>query len=130
MKNSPFWRKFCNNYQVRYGNDFYNNIADFATPQDNITGLILPQPYFSLPICKPSHSLDNSLLTFQSAGWCHSALLFKTSCPHLLMCTPSDTCLDRQSLKLPMTSALKSASAPLCLSCWCFHMKDSGCLFW
>ena len=53
----------------------------------------------------PPQSLTISLLILHKAGWCHSVFEFKTMCRLLLMWTPSLTCLDRQSMNLPVTVA-------------------------
>ena len=68
--------------------------------------------------------LFNSLWICHNAGWCHSVLLFSTGILHLLIKTASLTCLERQSLELPVTLAVYSPAAPWCFLFWCFFMND------
>ena len=59
------------------------------------------------------------------AGWCHSVFVFITSYLHLLISTPSATCLLWQSLKFPITFALKSAGCSGWKCVWCLSMNES-----
>ena len=51
--------------------------------------------------------LVSSDCTRHRAGWCHSLLLLSIPGPPLLISTPSATCLNKQSLNVSRTSALK-----------------------
>ena len=63
--------------------------------------------------------------TENKLGWCHSLLELRTFLSLLLIWTASLTCLVRQSLKVWVTLAEKSAVSPPCFSCWCSNMKLS-----
>ena len=65
------------------------------------------QIHIAKPIVEnsPPQSITVSLLILQKAGWCHSDFEFNTMCWLLLMWMPLLTCLDRQSLNLPVTVA-------------------------
>ena len=74
-------------------------------------------------------SLVNSFLTLHKGGWCHSDLEFSTSFLHLLMYTPSATCLDKQSLKAPPYFGLEVCRCPIVFFFLMFLHKRFVCLF-
>ena len=74
------------------------------------------------------HTRSTSELILHRAGWCHSLFVFITACSHLLISTPSSSCLLRQSLHVAITSAFYSTGCPKWWADWCFSMKEPAFL--
>ena len=84
-------------------------------------------PRIHEPVCYTYfYPFSNSLLMWTRGGWNHSALLFMSFLPLLLIRTPSLICLVRQSLLLCVTFATKLSSSPSCFSLICLLINESS----